>query len=85
METQSTLSSETKSQKAVLERYLRGTNKTLTESQAQQMFGIKNLRARMTEMRQAGLRVRTVKDVSGMTAYAVSARAEGGQRKIVFA
>lgn len=77
-------STETVSQKAMLERYLRGKNKTLTESQAQQM-GIKNLRARITEMRKAGLRVRTVKDELGMTAYAISARSADGSRKQVFA
>lgn len=72
------------SQKALIERYLRGKNRTLTEAQARQLFGVKNLRARMTEMRKAGLRVRTVKDELGVTAYAVSARSADGHRKFIF-
>lgn len=57
-----------------LETYLRGTGAELSSAQAEATFGIKNLRARMTEMRQAGLRVRTSKNTKGNTTYSVSRR-----------
>jgi hypothetical protein len=71
-------------QTVFLERYLRGTNKTLTEAQATALFGIKNLRARMAEMRKAGLVVRTTKTKEGKTAYAVSSRNVFGSRQVSF-
>lgn len=74
----------TTTQKEFLENYLRGTGKTLSAAQAQATFGIKNLRARMTEMRKAGLRVRTETNTAGRTVYAVSARDTQGQRKQKF-
>lgn len=74
----------TTTQKEFLENYLRGTGKTLSAAQAQATFGIKNLRARMTEMRKAGLRVRTETNTTGRTVYAVSARDSKGQRKQIF-
>ena len=62
------------SQKEFLVKYLRGTGRELSAAQARAMFGIKNIRARMTELRQDGLTVRTRKNTEGRTAYAVSRR-----------
>ena len=57
-----------------LETYLRGTGRELSAAQAEATFGIQNLRARMTELRQVGLRVRKTTNTKGRTAYAVSRR-----------
>ena len=57
-----------------LESYLRGTGRELSAAQAESRFGIKNLSARMTEMRQGGFRVRTRVNTTGKTAYSVSRR-----------
>ena len=57
-----------------LEDYLRGTGRTLSEAQARALYGIENLRARMTDLRQAGLRVRREKNSEGRARYAVSAQ-----------
>lgn len=66
----------TKTQNQKLEAFLRGTGRTLTAAEAQARFGIQNLSARMSELRQVGLTVRnegtTVK--SGKVKYAISAR-----------
>lgn len=67
-------------QNAFLHDYLRGRNRSLTSRQAQSLFGIRNLRARMTELRDAGLRVRTEKNTEGYTRYRVSARDIFGSR-----
>ena len=61
-------------QTAFLHDYLRGTGKTLTEKQALSLFNIKNLRARMSELRQLGLRVRTENTTDGRAKYSVSRR-----------
>jgi len=60
--------------------HLRGTGNEITAAQAEATYGIKNVRARMTELRQAGLVVRTRKNYTGKTAYAVSARDISGSR-----
>ena len=57
-----------------LEKHLRGTGRTLSSAQAKATYGIECLTARMTEMRHAGLQVRTIKNSSGKTAYSVSRR-----------
>lgn len=57
--------------------YLRGTGRELSAAQAQNLFGIQNLRARMTELRQEGYRVRTRINTEGRTSYAVSRRMQG--------
>ena len=75
----------TTTQKQFLEQYLRGTGKSLTARQAAATFGIKNLRARMTEMRKAGLKVKTDTNASGRTQYSISARDAQGQRRQLFA
>lgn len=74
----------TTTQNQFLESYLRGTNRRLTAAQAQATYGIKNLRARVTDLRKAGLRVYTEVNASGRTAYSVSARDYNGSRAKVF-
>jgi hypothetical protein len=61
-------------QKQFLVNHLRGTGRELSAAQAENLYGIKNIRARMTEIRQAGFKVRTRKNTEGRTAYAVSRR-----------
>lgn len=65
------------SQRDFLVEYLRGTGRELSAAQAQSLFGIQNLRARMTELRQEGYRVRTRPNAEGYTSYAVSRRMQG--------
>ena len=52
----------------------------LTAAQAQSMWNVRNLRARMSELRQLGLRVNTRTNYKGMTAYSISARDKNGSR-----
>lgn len=61
-------------QVAFLETHLRGTNREMSAAQAKATYGIGNLRARMSELRQMGLRVRTGINTKGRTTYAVSRR-----------
>ena len=63
-----------KSQNELLVSYLRGKNRTLSAPQAESLFGIKNLSARMSELRQAGYRVRVVENTEGKTAYKIPRR-----------
>jgi len=72
-------------QNQFLESYLRGTGRTLSARQADSLYGIKNIRARMTELRQAGLRVSRAKNTEGRAAYSVSSRDVTGSRAQVFA
>ena len=74
-----------KNQVSFLERYLRGTNKTLSVAQAQANYGIEKLTARISELRAAGLNVKTVTNSSGNTAYKISARDVNGSRAKMFA
>lgn len=71
-------------QNQFLESYLRGTGRTLSARQADSLYGIKNIRARMTELRQAGLRVNRAKNTEGRAAYSVSSRDVTGSRAQVF-
>ena len=71
-------------QTAFLETYLRGTGKTLTSADANARFGIKNLSARMSELRAAGLNVKTDVATTGKTRYAMTARDVTGSRAKVF-
>ena len=64
----------TTTQKTFLESHLRGTGTAMSSAQARETYGIMNLRARMTELRQAGLRVRKHINTKGRTAYSVSRR-----------
>lgn len=69
----------TTTQKVFLENYLRGTGRSITEAQARSTYGIKNLRARLTEFRQAGLRVvRVPTQTTGRSAWRVSRRDQEG-------
>lgn len=74
----------TVTQNEFLESYLRGTGRTLSAAQAEATYGIKNLRARMSEFRSEGLKVKTEKNTEGRTAYRVSARDTTGSRGYVF-
>ena len=74
----------TTSQNAFLENYLRGTGRTLTAADARARFGISNLRARVSELRNAGLVVRTEESTTGRARYRVSARDITGSRSKVF-
>jgi len=71
-------------QNQFLEGYLRGTGRTLSARQADSLYGIKNIRARMTEMRQAGLRVTRNKNTEGRSTYSISSRDLTGSRAQVF-
>ncbi|MFM9150791.1 MAG: helix-turn-helix domain-containing protein [Candidatus Planktophila sp.] len=68
-----------------LEDYLRGTGRTLSEAQARALYGIQNLRARISDLRDAGLKVRREKNTEGRARYAVSARDVTGSRAKIFA
>ena len=72
-------------QKAFLETYLRGTGKSLTAADAKARFGIQQLPARMSELRDAGLQVKTAKATTGKTKYSISARDVSGSRAKIFA
>jgi len=71
-------------QKAFLETYLRGTGRTITAADAKARFGIQQLSARMSELRAAGLNVKTDVATTGKTRYAVTARDVNGSRAKVF-
>jgi hypothetical protein len=73
-----------KSQVQFLEWHLRGTCETLTARQAREEFGIQRLPARMSELRQLGLRVRTTASDDG-TVYSISRRDMNGSARGVFA
>jgi len=72
-------------QKAFLENYLRGTGKSLTAADAAARFGIQQLPARMSELRSAGLNVKTAKSSKGTTKYSITARDVTGSRAKMFA
>lgn len=67
-------------QNEFLQEYLRGTGRELTVAQARSQYGIGNLRARVSELRQAGLNVRTRKNYRGAGSYRMSARDLFGSR-----
>ncbi len=71
-------------QNEFLENYLRGTGRTMSAAQADATFGIKNLRARMSEFRSEGLRVSKKMNTEGRTAYRVSSRDLNGSRSYIF-
>lgn len=62
------------SQNDFLVGHLRGTGRELTAAQADATYGIRNLPARISELRDQGFRVRTRKNTVGTTSYAVSRR-----------
>jgi len=55
-------------------KYLRGTGRSLSAAQAESRFGIKNISARMSELRDDGFSVRTDVNTTGLTVYSVSRR-----------
>jgi hypothetical protein len=71
-------------QNQFLEQHLRGTGRELTVAQARQI-GIKNLRARVCELREAGLNVQSRKNYRGAGAFSMTARDLSGSRAKVFA
>lgn len=71
-------------QKSFLETHLRGTGRAMSSAQARETYGIMNLRARISEMRSAGLTVRKHKNTSGKTAYAVSRRDVAGVQGMIY-
>lgn len=71
-------------QNEFLENYLRGTGRGLSTAQAEALYGIKNLRARMSEFRAAGLKVTREINSEGRSAYRVSARDIDGSRAGIF-
>ncbi len=66
-----------KTQNELLVSYLRGTGRNISAPQARALFGVKNLRARMSDLRQYGYKVRTGLNTEGNTTYAVSRRMIG--------
>jgi len=72
-------------QTAFLETYLRGTGKSLTAADAAARFGIKNLTARVSELRDAGLNVKAEPATTGKLRYSMTARDVYGSRAKVFA
>ena len=71
-------------QKTFLETYLRGTGKTLTAADAKARFGIQQLPARMSELKAAGLNVKTDIATTGKTRYAITARDVAGSGAKMF-
>ncbi len=63
-----------KTQTQLLISYLRGTSRGLSSPQARALFGIKNLRARISDLREMGYRVRKNHNTEGNTTYFVSRR-----------
>jgi hypothetical protein len=72
-------------QNEFLESYLRGTGRGLSSAQAESTYGIRNLRARMSELRAAGLKVIREKNTEGRSTYRVSSRDIDGSRAAIFA
>jgi len=73
------------SQNKFLERHLRGTGREMSAAQAEATYGIMNMRARISEMRASGLRIRKSKNSEGRTAYAISRRDEFGDQFKIWA
>ena len=71
-------------QTAFLETYLRGTGRTITAADAKARFGIQNLTARVSELRAAGLNVKSDVATTGKTRYSMTARDVTGSRAKVF-
>jgi hypothetical protein len=69
---------------AFLEKHLRGTGRSISEVQAESLYGIRNLRARITELRKAGLVVRTNYNSVGRLAYSISRRDVSGSQGRIF-
>ena len=74
------ISKQTFTQNAFLHEFLRGTGRSLTVNEARNVFGIKSLRARISELRSAGLRVRREPTDGRAVRYAISAKDVNGSR-----
>lgn len=72
-------------QKAFLEQHLRGTGRAMSAAQARETYGIKNMRAVISTMRGAGLRVTNTVNTTGRTAYTISRRDVAGVQSKIFA
>ena len=70
----------TVTQNEFLESHLRGTGRTLSAKQASATYGIKNIRARMSELRSVGLKVNRATNSTGQSTYSISARDVTGSR-----
>lgn len=70
-------------QLAVLEKMLRGKVTELTAKEAKSKYAIGNLRARMCEMKKAGLRVNS-RIEKKEAHYSISARDVNGSRAVKF-
>ena len=66
-----------KTQTELLVTYLRGTGRGISAPQAKSLFGIKNLRARISDLRQSGFKIRKDMNKEGNTTYFVSRRMIG--------
>lgn len=73
-----------KSQKSIIETYLRGKKRSLSSKEAEEKFGIKNLRARISEMRKDGLVVVTSPNAQNTNLYAIKQRDVNGNRKMLY-
>ena len=73
----------TQTQNQMLVELLRGTGKELTVAQARSQLKIGNLRARVHELRKAGLNVQSRKNYRGAAAYRIPARDINGSRAAV--
>lgn len=60
--------------------HLRGTGVELSAAQAEATYGIKNLRARIAELRAVGLKVNSRVNYRGAASYSISARLQNGSR-----
>jgi len=63
--------------------HLRGTQRELTVAQARAQYGIRNLRARVAELRKAGLNVKSRKNYRNAAAYQIPVRLQDGSRRKV--
>ena len=72
-----------KNQTSFLEKHLRGTGRTISVAQAQANYGIAKLTARISELRSAGLVVKTIKNSIGNTAYRILAREPFTSRALI--
>ena len=63
--------------------HLRGTQRELTVAQANALYGIKNLRARVCELRKAGLMVKSRKNYRNAASYRIVSRLQNGSRSQV--
>ena len=70
----------TVTQNQFLQEHLRGTGREMTAAQALATYNIKNLRARVHELRQAGLMVLSRKNYRGAASYRITSRDQFGSR-----